>query len=81
VPGKSFGQKVNLTALLKWTPGGEKISGYKLQSQKIYLAALPKCTTGGEKVSSNKLQCQNVYLTALLKWTRYYLPSLHLLYI
>ena len=33
-------QKVYLTALPKWTTGGEKVSGYKLQCQKVYLAAL-----------------------------------------
>ena len=48
-------KKVYLAALPKYTTGGEKVSGYKLQCQKVYLAALPKCTTGGEKVSGNKL--------------------------
>ena len=36
-----------MAALPKCTPGGEKVSGYKLQCQKVYLAALPKCTRGG----------------------------------
>ena len=55
--------------LSKWTTGGEKVSGYKLQCQKVYLAALPKCSTGEEKVSGYKLQWQKVYLIALPKCT------------
>jgi hypothetical protein len=34
-------------ALFKWTPVGEKVSGYKLQCQKVYLTDLLKWITGG----------------------------------